>query len=135
MFTDIQFLCQNRPVTLGLGQQEQEIRVVQNVLHLGTGEKTFDVLGQRRGDASFLSEHPPYGHKVAGGQSIFQQNVELIKIAPCSNTVCEIGVDRSGDKLIGNVHGDLSQIFSHAFEYETHHAGIEVDIGLMVKEI
>ena len=41
-----ELLCQNCPVTLGLGQQDHKIRVVQNGLNLPAGQKVFDVLRQ-----------------------------------------------------------------------------------------
>ena len=61
--------------------------------------------------------------------------MELVKIAPRRNTVFEVGSHRRGDKIVGDVHGDLAEVFAHAFEHKAHHAGIEVDVGRMVKEI
>ena len=61
--------------------------------------------------------------------------MELVKIAPRRHTVFEVVSHRRGDKIVGDVHGDLTEIFAHTFEHEAHHAGIEVDVGRMVKEI
>ncbi len=61
--------------------------------------------------------------------------MELVKIAPCRHTVFEVGSHRRRDKIVGDVHGDLAEIFAHAFQHKAHHAGIEVDVGRMVKEI
>ena len=33
------------------------------------------------------------------------------------------------------MHGDLAEIFAHAFEHKAHHTGIEVDVGRMVKKV
>ena len=61
--------------------------------------------------------------------------MELIKIAPRRHTVFEVGSHRRRDKIVGDVHGDLAEIFAHAFQHKAHHAGIEVDVGRMVKEV
>ena len=61
--------------------------------------------------------------------------MELVKIAPRRHTVFEVGSHRRSDKIVGDVHGDLAEIFAHAFQHKAHHAGIEVDVGRMVKEV
>ena len=57
--------------------------------------------------------------------------MELVKIAPRRHTVFEVGSHRRGDKIVGDVHGDLAEVFAHAFQHKAHHAGIEVDVGRM----
>ena len=61
--------------------------------------------------------------------------MELVKIAPCRHTVFEVGSHRRSDKIVGDVHGNLAEVFAHAFEHKAYHAGIEVDVGRMVKEV
>ena len=61
--------------------------------------------------------------------------MELIKIAPCRHAVFEVGSHRRSDKIVGDVHGNLAEVFAHTFQHKAHHAGIEVDVGRMVKEI
>ena len=46
MLRDAQLLCQDRTVTLGLGQQDHEIRIVQNGGNLRAGQQVLAVLGQ-----------------------------------------------------------------------------------------
>ena len=84
-----ELLCQNCPVTLGLGQQDHKIRVVQNGLNLPASQKVFDVLRQGRGYTALFAEHFPHGHKVAGGEFVPQQdffNYNRINMALSSNT-------------------------------------------------
>ena len=40
--------------------------------------------------------------------------MELVKIAPRRNTVFEVGSHRRGDKIVGDVHGDLAEVFTQA---------------------
>ncbi|CCL63115.1 hypothetical protein BN182_3590017 [Clostridioides difficile E9] len=70
-------------------------------------------MGQRRGDAALFAEHLPHGHKVAGGQRVTEQHMELVKVAPSSQRLGVVGVHRRGDKLVGDVHGDLAEVFTH----------------------
>ena len=61
--------------------------------------------------------------------------MELVKIAPCRHAVFEVGSHRRSDKIVGDVHGNLAEVFAHTFQHEAYHAGIEVDVGRMVKEV
>src|SRR5699024_69560 len=91
-----------------LGQQDQKIRVVQNVGDSRACQQVFHILRQGAGDAALFAEHLPNGHKVAGGELVPQQDMELVKVAPCSDPSLVVGVHRRRDKLIGGVHGDLA---------------------------
>ena len=44
MLGNAELFRQNRPVTLGLGQQDHKVGVVQNGLDLPAGQKVFDIL-------------------------------------------------------------------------------------------
>ena len=114
MFGNAKLLCQNRTVALRLRQQHHEIRVVQNVLDLPAGQQVFHILRQRRGDAPLFTEHLPHGHKVAGCQRITEQDMELVKVAPCRHALGMVGVHRRRDKFIGGVHGYLAEVFTQA---------------------
>ena len=116
-------------------QQDHKICVIQNVLDLPAGQQVFHILRQGRGDAALFAEHLPDGHEVAGGQRVTEQDMELVKIAPCRHAVFEVGSHRRSDKIVGDVHGDLAEVFAHTFQHKAHHAGIEVDVGRMVKEV
>ena len=61
--------------------------------------------------------------------------MKLIKVAPGRNTVVEIHVDRRSDKIVGDVHGDLPQVFPQPFEDDAHHAGGQVHIGRVVEQV
>ena len=127
--------ARNCPVTLGLGQQDHKIRVVQNGLNLPAGQKVFDVLRQGRGDTALFAEHLPHGHKVAGGERVPEQDMELVKIAPGRNAAVKIHIDRRSYKVVGNVHGDLAEVFSQPFENDAHDMGRELYVGLVVEQV
>lgn len=135
MLGNAQLLGKDRPVTLGLGQQDQKIRVVQNVGNGRACQQVFHILREGAGDAALFAEHLPNRHKVAGGELVPQQDMELVKVAPCSDPGLVVGVHRRRDKLIGGVHGDLAEVFAQPFEDDTHHPGIEVDIGGVVEQV
>ena len=61
--------------------------------------------------------------------------MELVKVAPCGDPAVEVGVDRRGHKVVGDVHGDLPQVFAQPFEHDTHHTGIEVHIGGEIEQV
>ena len=126
---------QNRPVTLGLGQKDHKVRVVQNVLNLPAGQEVFHILRKCAGDTAFFAEHLPDRHKVAGRQRIAEQDMELVKVAPGRHALPEVGIHRLGDKLICDVHGDLAEVFSHVLEHDAHHPLVCFHIRGMVKEI
>ena len=67
---------------------------------------------KNEGDAALFAEHLPHGHKVAGRQRITEQDMELVKIAPCRHAVFEVGSHRRSDKIVGDVHGDLAEVFT-----------------------
>lgn len=84
-----QLLGEDRPVTLGLRQQDQKIRVVQNVGDGRACQQVFHILREGAGDAALFAEHLPHGHKVAGGEFVPQQdffNYNRINMALSSNT-------------------------------------------------
>ena len=47
----------------------------------------------------------------------------------------EIGIHRLGNKFICDVHSDLSEVFSHVLEHNTHHPFIRFYISRMIKKI
>src|SRR5699024_12152708 len=96
-----QLLGKDRPVTLGLGQQDQKIRVVQNVGDGWACQQVFHILREGAGDAALFAEHLPDGHKVAGGELVPQQDMELVKVAPCSDPSLVVGVHRSEERRVG----------------------------------
>ena len=61
--------------------------------------------------------------------------MELVKVAPSSKALGVVGVDRRCDKLVCNVHGDLAEVFAHAFQNDAHHTGIRLDIGGVVEQV
>jgi len=84
-----QLLGEDRPVTLGPRQQDQKIRVVQNVGDGRACQQVFHILREGAGDAALFAEHLPHGHKVAGGEFVPQQdffNYNRINMALSSNT-------------------------------------------------
>ena len=113
--------------------KDHKIGVVQNVLDFPAGQQVFHILRQGRGDTALFAEHLPDGHKIAGGQRVTEQDMELVKIAPCRHAVFEVGSHRRSDKIVGDVHGDLAEVFAHAFQHKAYHAGIEVDVGIIVR--
>ena len=135
MLRDAELLCQNRPVALRLGQQHHEVGVVQDCLDLPAGQQVFHVLRQGRGDAALFAEHLPHSHEVAGGEGVPEQDVELVKVAPRRNSIVEVGVHRRGHKVVGDVHGDLPQVFPQPLQHDAHHAGRQVHVGGVVKEV
>ena len=87
MLGNSQLLCEDRPVTLGLRQQDQKIRVVQNVGDGRACQQVFHILREGAGDAALFTEHLPNGHKVAGSELVPQQDMELVKVAPCLSLI------------------------------------------------
>ena len=61
--------------------------------------------------------------------------MKLVKVAPGRNTAVKIHVDRRSYKIIGDVHGDLPQVFPQPFEDDAHHAGGQVHVCRMVEQI
>ena len=61
--------------------------------------------------------------------------MKLVKVAPGRNAVVEIHVDRRSDKIVGDVHGDLPQVFPQPFEDDAHHTGGQVHIGRVVEQV
>ena len=135
MLGNTELSCQNRPVTLSLREQNHKIGVIQNVLDLPAGQKVFHILREGAGNAAFLSQHFPHRHKIAGGQRITEQDMELIEVAPCRHALPEVGIYRLGHKFICDVHGDLAEVFSHVFQHDTHHPAVGFHIRGMVKQV
>ena len=54
MLGNAELFRQNRPVTLGLGQQDHKVGVVQNGLDLPAGQKVFHVCVKAEGTQPFL---------------------------------------------------------------------------------
>ena len=61
--------------------------------------------------------------------------MELVKVAPRRNPVVEVGIHRRGHKVVCDVHGDLPQVFPQPLEHDAHHAGSQVHVGGVVKEV
>ena len=135
MLTDTELFCDNRPVTLRLGEQHQKVGVVQNVFNLPAGQKVFDILRERRGDTALFAEHLPHRHKVAGGQRVAQEDMELVKVAPCRHAVLVVGVHRRCDKIVGDVHRNLAEVFTQPFQHNAHHTGTQVHVGRAVEQV
>ena len=135
MLGNAELFCQNCPVTLRLGQQDHKIRVVQNILDFRAGQQVLDVLRQRAGHTAPFAEHLPDGNKIAGGELIPEQNMELVKVAPSRDAALIVGIDRGIDKLICDVHRNFSEIVSHALEHDAHHTAVGFDIRGMVEQV
>ena len=135
MLGNTELFCQNGTVTLRLRKQNHKIRVVQNVLDFTACQKVFDVLRQSRRHTSFFTQHFPDCHKVAGCQRITEQDMKLVKVAPSRRTLVEVLIHRLRNKLICDVHCNLSKVFAHVFQNDAHHTAVRLDVGRMVKEI
>lgn len=61
--------------------------------------------------------------------------MELVKIAPGRNAAVKIHIDRRSYKVVGNVHGDLAEVFSQPFENDAHDMGRELYVGLVVEQV
>ncbi len=61
--------------------------------------------------------------------------MKFIKVAPRRDPVVEVGIHRRGHKVVGDVHGDLPQVFPQPLEYDAHHTGIEVHIGGEIEQV
>ena len=88
-----------------------------------------------RWHTSFFTQHFPNRHKVAGCQRIAEQNMKLVKVAPSRRTLVEVLIHRLRNKLICDVHCNLSKVFAHVFQNDAHHTAVRLDVGRMVKKI
>ena len=61
--------------------------------------------------------------------------MELVKVAPGRNAAVEIHIDCRSYKVVGNVHGDLAEVFSQPFENDAHDMGRELYVGLVVEQV
>ena len=61
--------------------------------------------------------------------------MELVKIPPSSQSLGVVGIHRRGNKFVGDVHGDLAEVFAHALQNDADHPGIRLDIGMVIEQV
>ena len=61
--------------------------------------------------------------------------MELVKVAPGRHALPEVGIYRLGNKLVCDVHGDFTEIFSHVFQHNAHHPAVRLYIRGVVKKV
>ena len=59
--------------------------------------------------------------------------MELVKIAPGRNAAVKIHIDRRSYKVVGNVHGDLAEVFSQPFEDDADNMRRQFYVGLVIE--
>ena len=46
--------------------------------------------------------------------------MELVEVAPSRHPRPVVFIHGLGDKFVGNVHGDLAEVFTHALQHDAH---------------
>ena len=61
--------------------------------------------------------------------------MKLVKVAPSRRTLVEVLIHRLRNKLICDVHCNLSKVFAHVFQNDAHYTAVRFDVGTMIDGI
>ncbi len=103
-----QLLRQNLPVSLGLVQHVDKIRVFKNILNLTGGQQVLHVLRQAAGYAAPFPEPFPDFHAETSGLA-FQKEMEFVNIEPGRLMLGAVGRDTVPHGVLHNQKADLFQ--------------------------
>ena len=135
MLRNTKLLCKDGPVTLCLRQQNHKVCVIKDVFNFTARQQVLHILRQCRGNTTLFTKHLPYSHKVACCQMVTEQDMELIKITPCSQFLRMVGIYRRGHKFVCDVHGNFAEIFTHVFQNDADYTGVRLDIGVVIEQV
>ena len=131
-----QFVVLHLPVSLRLRQKHHKVGVFKDVFNLPAGKEVFHILRQGARDAALFTEHFPDGDEVAGSQLVLQQHMELVIVAPCSDTTGEVVGNLTVHQIVDDVHGNRAEARPQLLQVEAHHTGVSViHIGLVVEDV
>ena len=136
MRADAQLFGKYLPVSLRLRQKHHKVGVFKDVLDLPAGKEVFHILRQGARDAALFTEHFPDGDEVAGSQLVLQQHMELVIVAPCSDTTGEVVGHLTVHQVVDDMHGNRAEPRPQPLQVEAHHTGVSViHIGLVVEDV
>ena len=128
-------LRQNLPVSLGLVQHVDKIRVFKNILNLTGGQQVLYVLRQARWYAAPFTESFPDFHTETSGLA-FQKEMEFVDIEPGRLMLRAVGSNTVPHGILHNEKPDLFQGLAQRFELEAEYpVVVHVNVRPMVEHI
>ena len=114
--TDIQLVRQNLPVTGGLVEHDNKVRIFKDILHFAAREQVFDILRNScRNPAPFPKTLPDF-YGIGSGLFFFQKKMELIHIVASGFTLSTVLCHPSPNLILDNQHPDFFQLLSKLFD-------------------
>ena len=130
-----QLLRQNLPVSLGLVQHVDKIRVLKNILDLTGGQQILYILCQAARYAAPFTESFPDFHAETSGLA-FQKEMEFVDIEPGRLMFGAVGGDTVPHGILHNEKPDLFQGLAQRFELEAEYPMVvHVNVGTVIEHI
>ena len=132
---NFQLLRQNLPVSLGLVQHVDKIRVLKDILNLTGGQQVLYILRQAARYAAPFTESFPDFHAETSGLA-FQKEMELVDIEPGRLMFGAVGSNTVPHGILHNEKADLFQGLTQRFELEAEYpVVVHVNVRPMVEHI
>ena len=130
-----QVACQHLLIPGGLGQHIEEIAVAENGLYFAALQQAFHILGDPAGDGPPFAETPENLHTVRRRLGLRQQNVKLVLIYPGRPPPVPVLRHPAPDLVREDQQPYLFQHLPQGLDVEAQEAGIDLDVGSVVKEV
>ena len=135
MLRDVQLFRENSPVAGGLGQQIDEVRVLENVLDLGAGQEVLHILGYTGRYAAPLAETLPNLRGELRGFRVGEQEVELVYII--AGALFQLAVQRHPvpDLILNDHHADALELRPQVPDVVANDPIVQVHVGPVVEHV
>ena len=132
---DPQVACQHLLIPSRLGQHIEKIAVAENGLNFAALQQAFHILGDPAGDGPPFAETPENLHTVRRRLGLRQQNVKLVLIYPGRPPPVPVLRHPAPDLVREDQQPDLFEHLPQGLDVEAQEAGIDLDVGSVVKEV
>ena len=135
MGTDIQLVRQNLPVTGGLVEHDNKVRIFKDILHLAAGEQVFDVLRNSGRNPAPFSETLPDFYGIGSRLFLFQKKMELIHIVASGFTLSTVLCHPSPNLILDNQHPDFFQLLSKLFDVIADEPVFNIHVRPVIEQV
>ena len=135
MWTDIQLVCQNLPVTGGLVEHDNEVRIFKNILDFTRRKQVFHVLRNSGRDTAPFAEPLPDFYGVGGRLFLLQKKVELVHIVAGGFALAAVFGHTPPNLILDNEHPDLFQLLAQFFNVVADKPVFDVHIRPVIEQV
>ena len=135
MGRDVELFRQDGAVARRLVEHDDEVAVLEDVLHLPAGEQVLHILGDAGGDAAPFPEPFPNLHGVGRRLLLLQEQMELVHEIPGGLARAAVLGHAAPHLVLHHQHPDLLHLLAQVLDVEADDAVLNIHVGAVVEDV